>query len=271
MSDKPAPVHVAAYIRVSTDEQAEKFGQDAQLQAISAYAAAVYPGGVAEWYVDQDSGAKEDRPQLNELRAACRERRFGVVLIFSIDRFARDVRLAENLHHELRVNGAKVVSVKERIDDDTIEGTLLRQILQAFAQFERGKITMRLKGGRMAAVAKKGTTMGGPAPYGYRSVGRRVEGGQRVLGGGELEVVPEEAEVVRTIFDRLKTPNKKRRLTGPAVARLLNDSGVPAPGGGRWHPMTVQRIREREDFYRGKALLNHCAQGEAPPSHAAIL
>jgi DNA invertase Pin-like site-specific DNA recombinase len=165
-----------------------------------------------------------------------------VVLIYRVDRLARDNFLAEKLWRELTAH-CPVVSVSEAFDD-SLTGTLMRQILQSFAQYERAVIALRTKTGRRSAVEKQGTYSGGRGCMGYRPVGKRGQGGK-----GALQVVEAEAEAVRMVFDA-----KRSGLSLRKIAAKLTAAGYTTFAGCQFDAKAVKRILDREDFYRGSVL-----------------
>src|SRR5262245_20273098 len=84
--ERGVTTRVALYARVSTDEQAEKYGLDSQLRALRERAKARGWDVVGEFKDDGYSGATLDRPALTKLREAARTRAFDVVLSHSPDR-----------------------------------------------------------------------------------------------------------------------------------------------------------------------------------------
>lgn len=136
-----------------------------QRDAILAYAA--FHGLVIDtWQSDTESGAKERREGLDALRGAVQAGKVGRVLVYRLDRFARDVLLAETLHREWTHTGVAVVSVSEAIDDSP-SGQLMRTILAGFAQYERAVIALRTSSGRRARVTASGRRRqsGGCSPW----------------------------------------------------------------------------------------------------------
>lgn len=234
---------IVAYLRVSTSAQDELGnGLDVQRQHIVAYATA---NGltVDEWLQDVESGAKEERPGLQEVRRRVADGEVGTVLVYRLDRLARDVLLAESLFRELS-KAAKVVSVSESFGEG-FTGNLMRQIVAAFAEYERAVIASRLKGGRRESARKNGTFSGGHSVLGYRPVGRRGEPGK-----GVLQVVPREAEAVRIIF-RLREAGE----TLQAIADRLNREGFRTVRGAEFVPKQVHEVLKREPFYRSEGVL----------------
>lgn len=234
---------IVAYIRVSTDGQEEGGnGLDVQRQHIVAYATA---NGltVDEWFQDVESGAKEERPGLQEVRRRVSEGEVGTVLVYRLDRLARDLLLAEGLYRELS-KLARVISVSESFGEG-FTGNLMRQIVAAFAEYERAVIASRLKGGRRESARKNGTFSGGHSVLGYRPVGRRGEPGK-----GVLQVVPREAEAVRIIFTM-----REEGATLQAIADRLNGEGFVTVRGSEFVPKQVHEVLKREPFYRSEGVL----------------
>lgn len=231
-----------AYIRVSTDGQEEGMGLDVQRNHIVAYAAA---NGltVAEWHQDVESGAKERRSGLDALRAKVAAGGVGTILVYRLDRIARDVLLAETLYREWTRAGVKIVSVSEAMLDDSLSGRLLRTILAGFAEYERAVIALRTSSGRKARVASAGTFHGGGVPYGYRATGDR-----RQSGHGVLAVEETHAAAVRRAFHL----HDGTKMTLMQIAAALNDDGYRTAEGAAFTGKQVRRIIDRRNVYAGK-------------------
>src|SRR5207253_10716807 len=91
---------VAAYCRVSTLEQKKKgLGMDIQVRDVTAFAE-TRSLVIDRFYRDEaQSGAAENRKELNKLLRACQRGEIAAVIIPALDRLSRDVRIAENLFH----------------------------------------------------------------------------------------------------------------------------------------------------------------------------
>ena len=111
---------------------------------------------------------QEDRPQLKELIRLCRSNRVGIVILPSLDRLSRDVRLAENLFWQFERYGVRVLiaDMPNYTSTDRRE-VLVRQIREAIAEDNRKEIIERLLKGRQERV-RTGQVPGGTVPYGYR-------------------------------------------------------------------------------------------------------
>jgi DNA invertase Pin-like site-specific DNA recombinase len=144
-----------AYLRVSTEDQNEA----RQLEAIKAAGCA--PEAPHLWFIDKASGASTERPELLRLRQFAR--RGDVVVVHSIDRLARSLIDLESLVKEFTERGVLVRFLKEgqtySAGTEDPMAVMLRQVMGAFAQFERSMIRERQREG-IAAAKGRGTYKG---------------------------------------------------------------------------------------------------------------
>jgi len=148
---------VAIYARVSTTDQSA----DSQLLDLRRY--------VSErgWHLHREytdngiSGTKDNRPALNELMAEAKKRRFGVVLVWRFDRFARSTKHLILALEEFRNLGVDFVSYQENIDTSSPLGSAIFTIISAVAQLERDIIAERVKMGLRRA-RENGKRLGRP-------------------------------------------------------------------------------------------------------------
>jgi DNA invertase Pin-like site-specific DNA recombinase len=149
-------IRAAIYARVSTLDQST----ENQLIELRAYAER--RGWTCTEYVDRGvSGAKEQRPALDELLLAARRRRFDVVVCWRLDRLGRNLRHLITLLEELQSLNVDFVSLNEGIDATTPSGRLQMHILGAMAEFERARIGERVRIG-LARVKSNGQRLGRP-------------------------------------------------------------------------------------------------------------
>ncbi len=159
------------YCRVSSREQIEGTSLESQQAACRDYARA-HDINVLKVFVEQGESAKfADRTQLIELLNFCRDNKgkVEVLLVWKVDRFARNVGDHFNIKAILLKYGVRVVSVTEPIDANP-EGKLLETILAGFAQFDNDIRAMRTVQG-MQRKLQEGIFPWGP-PLGYRSANK---------------------------------------------------------------------------------------------------
>lgn len=147
---------VAAYIRVSTEDQREALQQDAVHQYVSTRGLVLH-----KEYIDKISGGTSKRPALDELLADARRRRFDAIVVWKIDRLGRSVQHLLTVLGELQSLGIQFISLQEAIDTGTPAGRMVFTFLGAVAEFERSIISERVRAG-MAAAKLRGKHCGRP-------------------------------------------------------------------------------------------------------------
>jgi DNA invertase Pin-like site-specific DNA recombinase len=150
---------VALYARVSSANGQQD--PEMQLSELRDFARARGFQVVNEFVDRGVSGAKESRPQLNQLVIDARHRRFDCVLVWKLDRFARSLKHLVNALAEFEAMGIAFVSLRDNLDLSTPSGRLMFQIIGAMAEFERSLIVERVKAGLRNAKIK-GRQLGRP-------------------------------------------------------------------------------------------------------------
>jgi site-specific DNA recombinase len=191
----PKRQRCAIYTRKSTEHNLDlAFNSlDAQREACEAYIKSQAHEGwvlVRERFDDGGlSGASLDRPALQVLLDKVRARQIDIVVVYKVDRLTRSLADFAKLVEAFDEHDVSFVSVTQSFNTTSSMGRLTLNVLLSFAQFEREVIGERVRD-KIAASKRKGIWVGGPVPLGYRSVDKR------------LEIAPEEADLVRKIFDR---------------------------------------------------------------------
>lgn len=114
------------------------------------------------------TGRSDDRPDFQRMLADAKKKEFQFVIVYKLDRFARN-RYDSAIHkHSLKQNGVKVVSAIENIGDNP-ESIILEAILEASAEYYSIDLSQKIKRGRRDSAAK-GKYIGGGLPWGYKAV-----------------------------------------------------------------------------------------------------
>jgi len=153
---------VIAYLRVSTDDQVQSgLGLDAQLEAIEK---AIGPPDVTFC----DEGLSGSNPNRAGLLGALEALKSGDTLaVAKRDRLARDAFLSAWIEKETKKRGARVVSAAgEGTDNEDPASVLMRRMVDAFAEYERGLIASRTASA-LEQKRKRGEKTGGVVPLGY--------------------------------------------------------------------------------------------------------
>lgn len=153
-------MRVALYARVSTADK----GQDPELQLRELREIASRRGlEVSAEYVDRGvSGSRENRPSLDRLMVDARRRRFDVVMIWKLDRWARSLKFLVNSLADLSALGVAFISLRDNLDLSTPSGRLMFHVIGAMAEFERSLTVERVRAG-LAHARSKGKRLGRPA------------------------------------------------------------------------------------------------------------
>ncbi len=148
---------VVIYARVSTREQ------DVELQLVELRKYIQDRGwSIYKEYVDiGQSGAKDSRPQLNQLMLDAKRKRFDVVLCWKFDRYARSLRHLVGSLYEFKALNIDFVSLTEGIDTTTPVGMAMFGVIGAMSQLERDLIRERVQAG-MRRAKEKGKAIGRP-------------------------------------------------------------------------------------------------------------
>ena len=229
---------IALYMRVSSEEQAERMTIGTQEDFLEQYRA-LYGHDVADVYKDEAiSGTVplRERPGGRRLLDDAKEGAFDVVLVYKLDRIGRTLLNVVDAHDRLDVCGVALRSATEPIDTSSPSGRLIFHMLASFAEFERGTIRERTTHGLHRAFRNGKQT--GRIPYGY-DVAEGDSGG--------FVLVNEEAAVVREIFSNIAGGSTLYR-----EAQRLNGLGMPGPGwkyrgrprehSARWTAGTISKL-----------------------------
>lgn len=276
-------LRVALYVRVSTEEQIERYGIPLQKEALLALIKSKdkFEGGMilaGDEYVYVDEGISgttplEERPAFAKLKedillAPEGSRPFDVVAVYKIDRFARKLKILLEVIDFFEEHEIKFVSIHENLDTSTPFGRAILGIIGVIAELEIETIKMRTQAGREQA-AKSGVAMGSSACYGFLKdeLGRH-------------KIFEKEAEVVRMIFRMLIVDKQsvyqiakyltKHNYPSPEASAIINKKRVGEIKKKNplnyWRPERIRMILQ-DERYIGKYYYNKIKNGKmAPPS-----
>jgi site-specific DNA recombinase len=232
---------VAVYTRVSTEDQArEGTSLEVQREFLESYARRESWAVFRVYEDDGYSGYSLERPALARLLRDAKQKKFEVVLVYKIDRFARNNRLLLNLVEELSSMGIGFKSATEAFDTVSAAGKMALSMLGTVAQFERDRIIERVFPGMIKGV-KRGNWQGARyAPYGY-SYNKEKK---------LLEVVPEEAKVVKMIYLMYLSGQSTLQIAG-----YLYKRGYKTRSGGKFNTKLVCDILKNQ-VYLGRLVWN---------------
>ena len=140
---------VALYVRTSTENQKESIRL--QQEEIEGYCQSK-GYDIYDSYVDFGFlGKNANRPAFQNMMQAAEDRKFDMVLVTKVDRFAKSITDCLVNVEKLRSNGISFATTSQPINTSSIMGKLTLNIMDAFADFEREIIRERMEAGRKAA------------------------------------------------------------------------------------------------------------------------
>jgi DNA invertase Pin-like site-specific DNA recombinase len=229
-----------SYLRVSTQRQGHSgLGLEAQRSAVEGY----LNGGkwkLIQEVVEVESGKRSDRPELAKALALCRIHR-ATLLVAKIDRLARNVHFISTLME----SGVKFTAVDMPDVNDMIV-----HILAAVAQGEAKAISQRTRDA-FAAAKKRGAKLGGKRelkiPEGMPETTPRVPwdlGSVSHMGrmAGTLVRRQKRDRFIDDILPIIQDKQRQGATSLRQIAEALNADGAPAPSGGQWYAIQVQRV-----------------------------
>ena len=234
-------LRVAAYCRVSTEEEEQQGSFEIQKLYYTEKINSTPEWEVAGIYADDGiSGVHtKKRDGFNQMIQDCKKHRIDLILTKSISRFARNTLDSIQYVRMLKQMGIAVVFEKENINTATMNSEMILTVLSAFAQAESESISQNVARGK-----RMGYKHGKFAfPYG-RIIGYRKGA------DGKPEIIPEQAEVIRLIFNSYLQGDSLQSIK----AKLETAGALTARGNTAWSAQSIQRILQNEK-YCGDVLL----------------
>lgn len=201
------------YARYSSHGQQEQ-SIDGQLRDCYEYARREGLVVVGEYIDRAISGKTDDRPDFQHMIEDAAKKQFQYVIVWKLDRFARN-RFDSAVHKAtLKKYGVKVISATENISDEP-EGILLEGLMESLAEYYSANLSKHVKRGLRESVIR-GTYTGGIPPYGFKVVDKK-------LVADEVK-----APIIRYVFEQYAKGVPKKKIMDDLTARgVLNYSGKP--------------------------------------------
>ena len=196
------------------------------------------------------------RPEMQDLLSHIEASHFTGVIVNDADRLARGDGLDQAIIKQaFYTTGALIATPTKTFDPGSESDEDFFDLSMFFARLEYRKINRRLQTGR-ARSAEEGNVQGGRTSYGYRRVKRTDRS------GWTLEPCPEEAEVVRMIFDWYANGLDGKHVGAWTIADRVNALGARTMFGLPFTPDAVRKIL-RNPNYIGRTTFNKRVQQTA--------
>lgn len=185
------------YARFSSHNQTEQ-SIEGQLRVCHEYAERNDLHIVGEYIDRAISGKTDDRPDFQRMISDSRKKGFKYVIVYKLDRFARNRYDSAIYRHKLKQNGVKVLSAMENIGDNP-ESIILEAVLEASAEYYSIDLSQKIKrGSRESAI--KGQFLGGSVPFGYKVLDR------------QLVIDEAKAPIIQYVFEQYAAGVSKRKI-----------------------------------------------------------
>ena len=222
-------MNVVIYARFSSHSQTEQ-SIEGQLQVCTEYAARNGYTIVGE-YIDRAlSGTSDNRPQFQQMIADSSKRLFEGVLVYQLDRFARNRYDSATYKRKLKQNGVRVLSARENITDDA-SGILIESVLEGMAEYYSAELAQKIKRG-MDINAQKCLCTGGGVALGFR-----VDENKR------FQIDEATAPVVRKIFDMYAGG-----CTVAEIVTYMNERGIRTSRGALFNKNSLHTMLRNKRY-----------------------
>ena len=235
------PKRVAAYCRVSTDREEQEHSFETQKAMYTEMIMMKPTWQTAGIYADEGitGTVAKKRPGFMKMIKDCRKGKIDMIVTKSVSRFSRNNLDCLMYVRELKQLGIPIIFEKEGINTIQVSSELLLTLFGALSQAESESISMNVKLGIRQSLKN------GNVRFSYKTFL-----GYRKGADGQPEIVPEQADIVRRIYNDFLAG-----ATYLEIAKRLTEEKVPTMGGGsRWFSERIKSILKNEK-YKGDALL----------------
>ena len=235
------PKRVAAYCRVSTDREEQEHSFETQKAMYTEMIMMKPSWQTAGIYADEGitGTVAKKRPGFMKMIEDCRKGKIDMIVTKSVSRFSRNNLDCLMYVRELKQLGIPIIFEKEGINTIQVSSELLLTLFGALSQAESESISMNVKLGIRQSLKN------GNVRFSYKTFL-----GYRKGADGQPEIVPEQADIVRRIYNDFLAG-----ATYLEIAKRLTEENVPTmDGGNRWFSERIKSILKNEK-YKGDALL----------------
>ncbi|MFR2002191.1 MAG: recombinase family protein [Faecalibacterium sp.] len=188
---------------------------------------------IVKHYIDRAISAKTDnRPEFQQMIKDSDKKLFDIVLVWKLDRFARNRYDSARYKTQLKKNGVKLMSATEVISEGP-EGIILESVLEGYAEYYSADLSEKVIRG-MTENALKGKFTGGAIPFGYI-----------INADHRFEIDPLTAPFVAETFQRYNDGQTMREIRD-----WLNEKGVKNQRGGLMTFNTIQHMLNNRRYIR---------------------
>ena len=196
-------------------------------------------------YIDRAiSGTIDDRPDFQRMITDSKKKQFQRIIVWKLDRFARNRYDSAIYKHKLKQNNVRVLSAMENIGEGD-ESVILEAILEASAEYYSLDLSKKVKRGLRESVLK-GSYTGGRPPIGYKIVDKK------------LVIDENKAPIIRYAFEQYASGVSKKK-----IIEELNAKGIRNSAGNPLTPASFQTALKNKKYigifmYGGEEVVGGC-------------
>ena len=228
-------LRVAAYCRVSTEEEEQQSSYEAQCTYYTDKIMTNPEWTMAGIFADEGitGTSTKKRDDFNRMIRKCRQKKIDLILTKSISRFARNTLDSLKYIRALKELGIGIIFEKENINTLEMDTELIITFMSAFAQSESESISANVRWGKRQAMKEGKTSVNFRKLYGYY-----------LDGEGNPQVDSDKAEVIRGIYNRYLQGASLRM-----IRQELEAAGIPNPAGSeKWGIDQIRNILSNEKY-----------------------
>lgn len=239
-------IKAALYARVSTEEQKENFSLASQIELLRKHASDNNYEIFSEYVDGGYSGTSFERPEFQRLMNDAKQNKFGLIIVYKIDRFFRNNKDLLNVVYELEGIGVNIRSITEPFDTSNYLGKFVLSLFGSIAELERNTFLERSKTGKLRRYREGYYSGAQPAKFGF-NYNKETR---------KLEINEKEAEAIRMIFSLYNQPDSSL----VKVTRTLRKLGYKAKEGSLMREDVVHSVL-RDFVYTGIWYANRFGKG----------
>lgn len=241
MSKIPAVI----YARFSSSNQREE-SIEGQIRECTEFAERNGYEIIKEYTDKALTGRTDRRPGFQQMIADSEKRQFKAVIVWKMDRFARNRYDSAMYKHRLKKNGVKLVYARESVPEGA-EGIILESVMEGFAEYYSANLAENVKRGNYDSALQ------------HKTLGKRVLG-LRKAPDGTFEIDPVTEPVIKRIFAEYDA--------GKAMIDIcagLNADGFRTVNGGKFNKSSLGKLLKNEKYIGTYKFGDICDENVIPP------
>lgn len=229
-------MNVVIYARYSSHNQTEQ-SIEGQLSVCHDFANKNNYTIINEYIDRATTGTNDNREQFQKMIEDSSKKQFQGVLVYQLDRFARNRYDSSHYKHKLKQNGVRVFSAKENISEDA-SGILMESVLEGMAEYYSVELSQKVKRG-MQINATKCYYNGGSVPLGLKLVTVEEVNGPmgKKIQKKQFAIDEEKAPIVQKIFEMYSTGS-----TMADIIRYLNERQLKTSRGNEFNKNSLRKM-----------------------------